>query len=112
MFQTYALQAGQKLLLNLASASGLLRIDQLGNVLPPCSLVWGVHTWLAAAIFPGVVDDLGGLSPQEKVQLAAACGAEYPCVNQTKTAPRLLRAPRAMSCEQDWSFVCPSGHLQ
>ena len=109
MFQTYALQAGQKLLLNLASASGLFRIDQLENVLPPCSLVCGVR--LAAAIFPDVVGDLGGLSPQEKIQMAAACGAEYPCANQTKTAPRLLPAPRAMFCEQDWSVECPSGHL-
>ena len=49
MFPTYALQAGQKLLLNLASASALFRIDQLENVLPPCNLVCGVR--LAAAIF-------------------------------------------------------------
>ena len=109
MFQICALKAGQKLLLNLASASGLSRIDQQENVLLPCSLVWGVR--LAAAIFLDV-GALGGLSPQEKIQMAAACGAEYPCVNQTKTAPRLLPAPRAMFCEQDWSFECSSGHLQ
>ena len=108
MFQAYALEAGQKMLLNLASASGLFCIDQLENVLPPCSLVWGVR--LAATIFVDV-GALGGLSPQEKIQMAATCGAEYPCVNQTKTAPRLLPAPRAMFCEQDWSAECPSGHL-
>lgn len=56
----------------------------------------------------------GGLSPQEKLQLAATCSARYPCAEETqetKTSALAFRESRfsASLCVQDWGKECPAG---
>ena len=58
----------------------------------------------------------GGLSPQEKLQLAATCGARYPCAKETqetKTSALAFRESRFSGslCEQDWGRDCPAGAM-
>ena len=56
----------------------------------------------------------GGLSPQEKLQLAATCSVRYPCAEETqesKTNALAFRESRfsASLCVQDWGKECPAG---
>ena len=52
------------------------------------------------------------MGPQEKMNLAAQCGAEYPCAEENPSRSVEVSVRPHLSCESDFSGECPAGKLQ